>query len=55
METGAPTRTRTVSLTDTARDRLLTELGWRVLRIGEDAIFMDLEAVVATITRACCT
>ena len=35
--------------------RGLAVLGWHILRIEEDAIFTDLDAVVATITRACCT
>jgi very-short-patch-repair endonuclease len=40
---------------DAARDRVLSELGWRILRIEESAVFADLDAVIATITRACCT
>ena len=37
---------------DAARDRALTALGWRVLRLAEEQVFADLDAVVARITAA---
>ena len=35
---------------DGARDRALNELGWHVLRVPEQQVFADLDAVVAGIT-----
>ncbi len=34
---------------DAQRDRLLTDLGWTVLRIRDHLVFQDLDAVVRTI------
>lgn len=37
---------------DVQRDRRLAELGWSVLRIQDEHVFQDLDAVVARITAA---
>lgn len=37
---------------DAARDRALGKLGWRVLRLSEQQVFNDLDAVVARIAEA---
>jgi very-short-patch-repair endonuclease len=37
---------------DACRDRFLATVGWRVLRIEEHLVFTDLDAIIATITRA---
>jgi very-short-patch-repair endonuclease len=38
---------------DASRDRILADLGWRILRIEENLVFADLNSVISTITRAC--
>ncbi len=37
---------------DAARDRALAVLGWRVLRVADDEVFADLDAVVARVVAA---
>ena len=37
---------------DAARDRALREMGWHVVRVPEQHVFADLEAVVAAIADA---
>ena len=37
---------------DGARDRALSELGWKVLRVSDHLVFSDLDAVVDSITEA---
>ena len=37
---------------DAHRDRVLASVGWRVLRIADDDVISDLDAVVARITAA---
>ena len=38
---------------DARRDRVLASVGWRVLRIADDDVFADLDAVVTRIRHAC--
>jgi very-short-patch-repair endonuclease len=52
VEIDGPSHDRQAHL-DASRDRVLAELGWRVLRIEEPEVFANLDAVIATITCTC--